>query len=1357
MLALPPFVARGIERSTVKPVLYAEILTALRDDPVIEYDDWTGSRVVASHRVAVDKDAVGDRTNPRARCRMLYPAQGGDPAQTVTAYELSAGLGAWNVVGEPARTWNGRHPFQTFSVRMRGLPSFTATGMQLRLRRRINGGTTPITIAMLVYEQVNDSTGTDGLWQLVGRGTVASNTLSTTFDWVSIPFATFLGALGTTVTMRASGHYLVELSYYATFTAGTHQEVEWEGSRGYEQAPLEDGGFGTFGASDIASGVLGRFPFTPEDETKSSTRGAIEWNMRVIAQPYSYDGATPNYIDLWFDLGAVPTDSGWLEAIYELPGDSKVRFRLWTSDAGQAYGTDLGATDGHTMATDGHDGAATHIHETDAITTLSRYYILRIEFLGTSDTGEVTQSLLHTPTIFSVNPIFPSVVNSSASSSIPLLGAPAIIQSISEQSTTLDQSSYILKPSEFSVTLLRDRDTAELPVLRTQAVNLPILLWWGIEDAATTRKEQLAPYMAGRIIDVRATDTTVTYVCRPYTMDLERKVPQPDLRDPNAPLIPLDFSIGWNMVDVLDYLVFSECRVQRRYKHAASWATVKAALGTHWMTKRRILEATDASELVNQLLEHIGCYLIPGEDGTIRLVQYPRSGNAVATWDDSVFAMGTTQPANFEKSIVNMAIVRWGYQSDRAKSSDDEFDLHPAIALNPTAMNELAPGSAVHVRDYYLKGFWLSGKNAITPKAGGDALGREIAQRKVNHAGYGILALDGTVALSEYAVQVGDFVNVKSRVPITKGLDGTQQSALKMLVTKKTLSFGSANIKVSLLAANDLNKPPRAAMTLSATSGTAPFSIQVDPSTSEDPDGNGLILFEIDRDYDGVNFQADYSNTNGSPISVEYGTGSQGRKRLALRVWDGKDAPSTILEAEVRCLVAPIADITMPEPQTNPGQPLNAILSGAASISLSSQIVRYRWDLNYDGVTPNYTGEGVRQVITMPYRETTVLLEVTDADGLTGTATATITGKTLAPPDVTNFFIQPQEDFIILTWDPNTDLNLEGYELRGKYEPTGSQTATFATADLLTPNGTDTLIRTTMATLATPRPYGTWSFFIKAKDRSGNYSANAASILTVFVEPKDRFKVLNKSEHDHTTWDDSAKVTNLVYETANERWYIASGADLLGELATETLGALAAETLGSLGTLASEGIYLCDSNDLTGALYGGVVLNGVRVAVTPVIGAYQGDPEQTNVITEIRIATTDTGGLPDWGAWQPASLAELTLRYLQVRVRLQQFDGSSNVGIDDILVTCDMPTVVQSTNDVNVSNAGSGTTWTFTNAFHVTPRVTGSIQAMGTTPLYLDITAKSKTAVTVKVRRVSDGVDVGSGGTQLVDLVATGA
>ncbi len=100
-----------------------------------------------------------------------------------------------------------------------------------------------------------------------------------------------------------------------------------------------------------------------------------------------------------------------------------------------------------------------------------------------------------------------------------------------------------------------------------------------------------------------------------------------------------------------------------------------------------------------------------------------------------------------------------------------------------------------------------------------------------------------------------------------------------------------------------------------------------------------------------------------------------------------------------------------------------------------------------------------------------------------------LVGNTIPPADVTGFVAYQNKDVVVFSWNPVSDVDLRGYEIR--YGPTGSVTWDSANPLTIAERGSEVT-----SALISP---GTWTFFIKAQDTTDIYSTNAAQDNLVVV------------------------------------------------------------------------------------------------------------------------------------------------------------------------------------------------------------------------------------------------------------------
>jgi hypothetical protein len=194
------------------------------------------------------------------------------------------------------------------------------------------------------------------------------------------------------------------------------------------------------------------------------------------------------------------------------------------------------------------------------------------------------------------------------------------------------------------------------------------------------------------------------------------------------------------------------------------------------------------------------------------------------------------------------------------------------------------------------------------------------------------------------------------------------------------------------------------------------------------------------------------------------------------------------------------------------------------------------------------------------------------------TITTTLLGKTAPPADVKNFRI----DAGTLYWDDGTELDLAGYEVRFNY-------GTNLWWDTATPLHTDLIVASPWT--PTVSPSGSVTLMIKAKDTSGNYSDNAAYIITQLGDQIVSNVLEQQDEHTGFTGTKTgctvvggelvADTTDVFYGPDAEPFY---GADTEDFYPASTYSEMVYEWFFDVPAgLAGSGNYLVLSHDIGGS------------------------------------------------------------------------------------------------------------------------------------------------------------------------------
>jgi len=339
-------------------------------------------------------------------------------------------------------------------------------------------------------------------------------------------------------------------------------------------------------------------------------------------------------------------------------------------------------------------------------------------------------------------------------------------------------------------------------------------------------------------------------------------------------------------------------------------------------------------------------------------------------------------------------------------------------------------------------------------------------------------------------------------------------------------------------------------------------------------------------------------------------------------------------------------------------------------------------------------------------------LGVKSAGAISGSLT--VNGDQARPLDVTGFDASQLGDEIRLTWNPNPDVDIWGYEIR----ESGTSWATS--------NFVDGPIQATKYSI-TQFAAGTKTYRIKAIDASQNYSLNDAADSLVATAPSDSNIVL-RYDLFNAGLRGGAFSSDLEIDLTNE---FATGT-YRPAIAIKTLKTLENNT-DSWETLESTLNWDTQARPTTDQTYTSEVFDvgSIQTAIASV--AYK------NALPDgafsVEWAYSDTN--PNPATFVAFSEGVYTLRYFKLRVHLKTNTASASARTYEFNLQLDVKDLIDRGTDVSV--ASGGTTITFSKSFSQTPSIGITTN---NNPYIPYITAKSKTSFTVKLRDPSSGLDV---------------
>ncbi len=380
------------------------------------------------------------------------------------------------------------------------------------------------------------------------------------------------------------------------------------------------------------------------------------------------------------------------------------------------------------------------------------------------------------------------------------------------------------------------------------------------------------------------------------------------------------------------------------------------------------------------------------------------------------------------------------------------------------------------------------------------------------------------------------------------------------------------------------------------------------------------------------------------------------------------------------------------------------------------------------------------------------------------TFTASVLGKTARPADVANLQMTVQADTGILQWDSHADLDVRiGGQISVRYseELDGAQWNTSLPVGDFPGSSTSANV-----------PLRAGTYLAKAKDSSGQYSQNAALVVT------DAPNIVQFNAVASSTQDPAFAGAKTDLVLLNDR-LVLDQADYMDDIVDWD------EYDNLEGGLVDSGEYEFDTYIDTGAVYTSRVSATFSVLsynITNMVdewplidslglvddGALATDyvdtwtdwdaivnfdlPNTTDDSSlQVFISTTNDNpaGSPTWSAWRVFYVGDYTARAFKFEVKLIRGEDTNNqVALATLGVTVDVPDRVESANSVSVPAGGLSVT--FANAFFDVPATAITAENMATGD-YAQITAKTAAGFTIQFKN-----SAGTGVARTMDWIAKG-
>jgi hypothetical protein len=336
------------------------------------------------------------------------------------------------------------------------------------------------------------------------------------------------------------------------------------------------------------------------------------------------------------------------------------------------------------------------------------------------------------------------------------------------------------------------------------------------------------------------------------------------------------------------------------------------------------------------------------------------------------------------------------------------------------------------------------------------------------------------------------------------------------------------------------------------------------------------------------------------------------------------------------------------------------------------------------------------------------------------------------PETVTNFAANVVGNTLHLTWTPVGDLDLSHYKVRFSPLTTGASYN----------NAVDVIKKISRPANSITLPSKTGTYFIKAVDKLGNPSEDAASVVVqTNVADLDNLNfVENLVEHPTFT---GAKDTVVLVSDETGPYITLDTSTLFDSVSGDFDDATGLFDGGGGSTVASTGTYQFHDYIDLGAKYVSRVQAAMDVDFLDYAntfdsaaglfdarsGNFDGDATQFDTIsarTQVSFTDDDPAGSPTWSAWQDFFVGDIAARAIRFRAILETSDGNNAPAVRELSVEVDMPDRIEADDDITYTGTQNVT---FPSAFKVTPAI-GIAASLADGDRYV-ISGKSRTGFTI--------------------------
>lgn len=495
---------------------------------------------------------------------------------------------------------------------------------------------------------------------------------------------------------------------------------------------------------------------------------------RLFMRVTFFDFLTSGYITVEFDLTADATITN--QAVFSI--DDKT-----PAGTGIVYtceGSTSGAWGGEEVAL----GTITDASRVDGY----RYYQVTATFAGT---------VLLTPVLKSIKVEIPDNFYRYSTLSDGTLNTLPLLKGIPGRTIKLSLKDFVTDSSAMSVNLVRNSSVDWMirnEHFRGLHSTIRIGMYYpGVSDA------DLIPYYQGPVTNYTVGEASITINLKDATKDLSLKWPVVSAGTSK----PSSVKDKVHMVQVIEDII-DDLGILSRYVDRSSLDIVRANVGDGsplpelYLVKRTgdtaITQQEPGKDVIGELCEHLGAYLVIQENGKLKLIEYDSAATAVDAWDDNDIRRGASYTPGLESLRNNLYVYYDWVGVAQTGGGGDGIDFGSIVV----AVDTSSPTSMVNWRltsPKIIKSKWLSSDAGYY----GAELATEIAGREIARLKDGVSVLSCTTSLDKAGVQVGDMVTIDSRVVINP--DVGEESTRKFLVTSKTWDVGGGKVDWQLTEA----------------------------------------------------------------------------------------------------------------------------------------------------------------------------------------------------------------------------------------------------------------------------------------------------------------------------------------------------------------------------------------------------------------------------------------------------------------------------------------------------------------------------------------------------------------------------